>query len=139
MTTECGEFTWRTWIYSEPSGIFSALITQGCSSQPCLFVMLALSSVCYLLVPEMSLTFAYLANDLMQLRLGVAGLSPQFQETMGGIDRYLPDSLKPQTLLRGIYSMQHTTCFLSRAHIQLSGLEPDRLALGGGGYKRGLC
>lgn len=64
-------------------------------------------------------------------------MGAQLQETMGGIDRYLLDSLKPQTFLSGIYSMLqiHTTYFLCQAHIRLSGLEPHRLALRGGGLQ----
>lgn len=101
MGSDKGELTWRTWIYRVPQGCSSALVTQG---------VLTASPLCRVCIifgvlpacPRDAIAFDYLANDLVQSRLEVACMSAQLQEIMGGTDRYLLDSLKPQTFLSGM-------------------------------------
>lgn len=76
------------------------------------------SKKCHLLVAIALLPFAPFANDLLQLKYGVTWSSSQFMETIGNIDRYLPDLQGCRHSLACV--VQYTLHFLCHAHIQLS-------------------
>lgn len=121
------------WASGLPCCRYAKLLFKACPA-----CHVALSLACYLLVSKVPLTFACLAKDLRQLRLGVTCSTSLLQETTAGTDRYLLDSLRPQAFLC-VGSAARAVFSVSGPHLAVRPWTPTGLALRGGGYKRALC